>query len=119
MPPFGSKRLRHEVWCEAPTIHLRNPVFELCPGHSCFLHNTFCLFDSCGPESRIFIEIEHHPEEPEVMLLRPEHLPRLRAQLQMELAQIDEVAMRKGEIESQLADLDSAEEELDKRAGGR
>jgi chaperonin cofactor prefoldin len=37
----------------------------------------------------------------------------------MELAQIDEIAHRKGEIESQLKELDSAEKELKKRSGGR
>jgi hypothetical protein len=119
MTTFGSKRLRHEVWCGTRTIPWQDPTIELCPGHSCFLHNSFCLFDSCGPDSRIFIEIQRDPEEPKVVLLRPEHLPRLRAQLQMELAQIDELALRKGEIKSQLEDLDSAEQELKKQAGER
>jgi hypothetical protein len=119
MPPLSSRRLRQEVWCGARTVPWRDPTIELCPRHSCFLHNSFCLFNSCGPDSRIFIEFELDPKEPEVVLLRPEHLPRLRAQLQMELAQIDEIALRKGEIKSQLEDLDSAEEELKKQAGER
>lgn len=113
----------------------------------CFKVGSPCLFDSCGPDSPIVvcpaasepcfgspvedtpatpwalpqdpIPIEPDPEDPEAVLLRPEHLPRLRGQLQLELAQIEEIAQGKGEIESQLEELDSVEKELKKRSGER
>jgi hypothetical protein len=48
------------------------------------------------------IEVELHPDQ----------LPQFRRQLEFELAAIDEVASRKGEIESQLEKLGAVEREL-------
>ncbi len=142
--PFDSRRLRVQLGCQGtepwPTLHF------CANNHSCFRFGSPCGWRSpyilcrlgsdepcwASPEidtpltpvtPRVFpqdrVPIERDPEDPEVVLLRPEHLPRLRGQLQMELAQIDEIAHRKGEIESQLEELDSAEKELKKRSGGR
>jgi hypothetical protein len=127
-----------ETICVEPT-----PTIGFCAkNHTCFQFGS-CALGTCGHRSPILvcppasepcfgspvvntpetpwdrIPIEFDPEEPDVMLLRPEHLPRLRGQLQMELAQIDEVAQRKADIESQLEELDSAEKELKKRSGKR
>jgi hypothetical protein len=132
-----------ETICLEPT-----PTIHLCQiHHSCFQFGSPCALGSCGHNSPILVcpqgsdpcfgspvidtpvtpqvvpqdplPIELDPEDPEVALLRPEHLPRLRGLLQMELAQIEEIAERKAEIESRLEELDSAEKELKKRSGGR
>jgi hypothetical protein len=94
-------------------------TIEHCPNHSCFLPTRLCLNDSRWPDTCPggSIPAEVDPEEPDIVLLRPEHLPRLRGQLHLELAQIDEAAHRKDEIESQLEELDAAEKELKKRTG--
>jgi hypothetical protein len=121
---FVVRRPSDTLW---PTIFVKGPAhgpltIKDCPNHSCFWITPPCVFDSgplddpCPGGS---IPAEFDPEDPGVLLLRPEHLPRLRGQLQLELARIDEIAMRKGEIESQIEELDSAEKELKKRTGGR
>jgi hypothetical protein len=56
------------------------------------------------------------PENPDTLLLRPEHLGHFRRQLQAKLEQIEALEQRKGEIEGQIEELDSAEQELKKRA---
>lgn len=55
------------------------------------------------------------PENPDSVLLRPEHLGHVRRHLQAKLDQIEALEQRKGEIEGQLEELDSAEQELKKR----
>jgi hypothetical protein len=145
--PFHSRRLRMQLRCHEATIQCAELTIHRCPGHSCFRFGTVCPFDSCDPGSPIVgcpegvsncgpspfvhtpetpwvrtrdqIVFERDPENPDAVLLRPEHLPRLRGQLQVELAQIDEMTMRKGEIEGQLEELESAEKELKKRSGER
>jgi hypothetical protein len=138
--PFESRRLGVQVQCVEqsnvviqrprtdtlwPTIFIKGPAhgpgtIKFCPNHSCFWSAPPCIFDT-GPPDDVCpggsIPAELDPEDPDVVLLRPEHLPRLRGQLHMELAQIDEAAQRKGEIESRLEELDAAEKELKKRTG--
>jgi hypothetical protein len=141
--PFESRRLRLQMHCFEDTMIRLCPNHSK---PLCFKVGSPCLFNSCGPHSPVVvcpgvatddcfpspviddprtpwripqdpIPIEPDPEDPDVVLLRPEHLPRLRGRLQLELAQIDEIAHRKGEIEGQLEELESAEKELKKRAG--
>ncbi|HEX5591741.1 MAG TPA: hypothetical protein VFX35_00160 [Solirubrobacterales bacterium] len=137
--PFESRRLGVQLQCvEQSNFVVRRPQQTLwetilvkepaqgpwtikpCPNHSCFWITPPCFLDSEPPDDICpggSIPGELDPEDPDVVLLRPEHLPRLRGHLQMKLAQIDEIAQRKGEIESRLEELDAAEKELKKRTG--
>jgi hypothetical protein len=139
--PFQSRRLGVQLQCveqsnvvvrQRPdtlplTIfvkgHARGPwTIRFCPNHSCLWITPPCIFDT-GPPDDVCpggsIPGELDPEDPGVVLLRPEHLPRLRGRLHAELAEIDEIARRKGEIESRLEELDAAEKELKRRSGSR
>jgi len=75
---------------------------------------------TCTPspiERTIFeIPIELNAEEPDTVLVHPDHLPQLRRQLEGELDRISALETRKTEVEGQLKDLDSAEKELKKKA---
>jgi hypothetical protein len=62
------------------------------------------------------IPIELHPDDPETVLIHPDHLPQLRRQLETELDRISALEDRKTEVQGQLKDLDAAEKELKKRA---
>jgi hypothetical protein len=75
----------------------------------------------CGPGTwrdpfTELIVVEPDPEDPGTVLLRPEDLARFRSQLQAELEQIEALEQRKGEVEGQLKELDSAEKALKKRS---
>jgi hypothetical protein len=99
----------------------------------CRLHATFdcggtrnCVIAtrSCGGPTRIdptdeLIVIDPDPKDPETVLLKPEDLGRFRRQLQAELEQIEALEQRKGEVEGQLKELDSAEKALKKRSKGK
>jgi hypothetical protein len=104
-----------------------------CIYHSCGLPSPVVICppgsDPCGPGSPVVetpgtprvlpgdqIQVELDPTDPEVVLLRPEHLPRLRGELQAELGRIEEIAQRRDEIEAQLAEVDSAEEKFREQA---
>ena len=94
-----------------------------CPG---FASPPWCEFgtDTCGPASpRVvmnpteLIEIEHDAENPGTVLLHPDQLPQFRAQLELEMKQIDALAERKEQIAGQIEEVDAAQQELEKRGG--
>ncbi len=71
----------------------------------------------CTPLSPVFVD----PRTPvirerETVLLHPDHLPHFRRQLEAELEQIEALQERKADVEGQLKELDSIEEELEKQA---
>jgi len=75
---------------------------------------------NCGAaspvEGTVEIPVEPFPEEPDTVLVHPNHLPQLRRQLEIEIEQISALEERKTEVEGQLKDLDVAEKELKKQA---
>jgi len=90
--------------CCTPTLlsclwnaHSDPPV---CPGWSC--GGAPSIPEHVGPLTPI--EIDLHPDQ----------LPQFRRQLDFELAAIEEITSRKGEIESQLEKLEAIEQELGK-----
>ncbi len=62
------------------------------------------------------IPFEPFAEDPETVLVHPDHLPQLRRHLETELERISALEARKAEVEGQLKDLDVAEKELKKQA---
>jgi hypothetical protein len=62
------------------------------------------------------IVVDPDPENPDTVLLRPEDLGRFRRQLQDELDRIESLEERRGQIEGQLKELDSAEKALKKQS---
>ena len=129
--PFEAKRLRVQLPCSgdslvelAPqggvTVYVSPHLYPYCytptiiPRPWWITHLTIpvCPGWSCGAVPSIPGEVQ--PEDPFTVHLPPEQLPHLRRQLELELVQIEEIALRKGDIESQLEELDAVEKKLEK-----
>ena len=79
------------------------------------------ITETCGatPAERTDIPVERFSDDPETVLINPEHLPVLRNQLEVELEQIAGLEERKAVVEGQLKELDSVEKELKKKTKGK
>lgn len=105
---------RTELPCRGYVTFDCGPVTEGCT----------IVTQGCGPGSWVdptpeLIVVEPDPEDPDTVLLRPEDLGRFRRQLQAELERIEALEQRRGEVEGQLKELDSAEKALKKRSKGK
>ncbi len=126
--PFESKRLRVQVpcrvadsmvmlsphgWTDYVATHLHphcyTPTIRECPGHGHTILDLLCPGGSCTAPS---IPGRVGPQDP--IELHPDQLPQFRRLLEFEQAAIAEVASRKGDIESQLEQLEAIEQELGK-----
>jgi hypothetical protein len=135
---FGSRRFRPPINCGFPSpqgcvfctwVSPECQLNSACEGGfqtpNCidsFLVPRHCLAGTqdCGgptvdPGTEPIV-VDPDPENPDTVLLRPEDLGRFRRQLEAELERIEALEQRRGEIEGQLKEVDSAEKALKKRS---
>jgi hypothetical protein len=100
---------RTEVRCWGPA------TFNCGITDACATGTQVCGAPTFDPDPERIV-VDPDPESPDTVLLRPEDLGRFRRQLQAELERIEALEERRGEIEGQLKELESAEKALKKRS---